>query len=215
MPVEDRLRQGLEVNATSFSPSGEWRLAQVRRRRQRHTTNVVASLVTTGAVMAAAAVIQLGGLLPSGPGSPAADAPRPSGSGLVEQGRAVPLGGWLREVTAKKGLALGIPRRRVERLTGDDGVMELGLKLQEQQVFTIWTNDDDGVATAWDTGRYVFRSGNRLVLTSMTSKCPGCVTRLTWREDGKDLVLSSVQRDTAPLVARWLWEGLWDHPRQG
>lgn len=214
MPVDDRLRQGLEANATSFAPSGEWRLAQVRRRRRRHTTNLVASLATTGVAMAAAAVLQLGGTVPWGPDSPA-DGPRPSGSSLSQRAAEVPLGGWLREVTARKGVALGIPRRRVERLTGDDGVMELGLKLQEQQVFTIWTNDDRGLATAWDTGRYVFRSGNRLVLTSMSSRCPGCVTRMTWREDGTDLVLSSVRRDTAPLVARWLWEGRWDDPGPG
>jgi hypothetical protein len=215
MPVEDRIRQGLEANATSFAPSGEWRLVQVRRRRRRHTTNVVASLATTGAVMAAAAALQLGGTVPWETGPPAADGPGPSGSSLAQRAAQVPLGGWLREVTAKKGVALGIPRRRVERLTGDDGVMELGLKLQEQQVFTIWTNDDDGRPTAWDTGRYEFRSGDRLVLTSMSSKCPGCVTRMTWREDGTDLVLSSVRRDTAPLVARWLWEGRWDDPGQG
>jgi hypothetical protein len=214
MPVEDRLRQGLEANATSFTPhEQELRLEQVHRRGRRHDGVVAASLGVAAALLAAV-VVQV---VPGWPGStpPIADAPRRSSSDPVERVAAVPAGGWVREVTAKKGLALGISRRRVERLTGEDGAMGLGLKLQEQQVFTLWTNDDDGLATAWDTGRYAFTSGHRLVLTSMSSKCPGCVTRLTWSEDGKDLVLSAVRRDTAPLVARWLWEGRWDYPDQG
>ncbi|MFM6852117.1 MAG: hypothetical protein ACKOVB_23745 [Terrabacter sp.] len=209
MPVDDRLRQGLEANATSFVPAGEWRLALVRRRRRRRTTNVVASLTTTGAVMAAAAVLQLGGTVPWGP-APPADGPRPSGSSLAQREAEVPLGGWMHQVTARRGLELGISRRRVERLTGEDGLLELGLKM-EQQIFTIYTNDDEGRYTAWDTGRYAFASGHRLALTSMTSACPGCVTRLTWRQLGRDVAFASVTRDRAGLLARWFYEGRWNY----
>lgn len=205
MLVEDRLRQGLEANATSFTSSGEWRLEQVHRRRRRRTTGVVASAAAATAAIAAGVVVQLGGIAEPAPNAPpAGSVERPASSAA-----AAPAGGWLREVTAKRGLALGVPRRRVERLVGADGRMQLGLKL-EQQTFTIWTNDDKGRATAWDAGSYSFKSGHRLVLTSILDTCPRCTTTLTWRQVGNDVVFSSVQRTRSVLLARWLYEGRWD-----
>jgi hypothetical protein len=187
MPVEDRLRQGLEANATSFSPRGESRLAQVHRRRRRHNGVVAASLGVAATLIAAVAVQVVPGWSP-GSTPPAADdcspvrghsAPEedsmdkrtiaaaatvaaalasacdPAGgttrnpAGDPEKrssSSAVPTlperGGWVREVTAKRGRALGVPARTVRRLVGDDGVLALGFKLQ-QGTFTIWTNDDD------------------------------------------------------------------------
>ena len=205
MLVEDRLRQGLEANATSFTSSGEWRLAQVHRRRRRRTTGVVASAVATSAAIAAGVVVQLGGTA-----APAQDAPP---AGTVERpassSDAAPAGGWLREVTAKRGLELGVPRRTVQRLVGADGRMQLGLKLQ-QQTFTLWTNDDKGRATAWDAGSDRFKSGHRFVLSSILDTCPRCTTTLTWRQVGNDVVFSSVQRTRSALLARWFYEGRWD-----
>jgi hypothetical protein len=202
MPVEDRIRQGLEANATSYAPQGEVRLEQVHRRRRRHNGAVAASLGLVAAVLATVVLQVVPGW--SGSTPPTADAPRWSSTDPVERVAAVPVGGWFREVTAKKGLALGISRRRVERLTGDDGVLQLGLKM-EQRVFTIYTND------AWDTGTYASASGHRLVLTSMSSSCPGCVTTLTWRQLGRDVVFPSVTRDRAGLLARWFYEGRWNY----
>src|SRR5690349_6864861 len=71
MPVEDRLRQGLEDNATSFSPQGEWRLEQVHRRRRRRTA-AVATSVGALAVLLGAGLVQV---VPWAPGStpPSAD----------------------------------------------------------------------------------------------------------------------------------------------
>lgn len=226
MHVDDRIRQGLEANATSIASSSEWRLEQVHRRRRRRTTNVAVSVAASVAALAAGVVVQLGGISPLGSSTPAADdcpsvldaggraCDRAPGSFLSAErptsaDGAVPVGGWLREVTAKRGLALGISRRRVERLTGEDGVLGLGLRV-DQQVFGIYVNDDDGRATLWDTGGYEFRPGHRLVLTSMSNKCPGCITTLTWRQLGEDVAFASVTRDRAGLLARWFYEGRWN-----
>ena len=119
-------------------------------------------------------------------------------------------GGWVREVTAKRGRALGVPARAVRRLAGDDGVLPLGFKLQ-QGTFTIWTNDDDGIATAWDYGSYRFRRGHGLVLTTVSDTCPGCTTTIGWHSVGDDVVMDSVDRTRYDALAEWLWQGRWDH----
>ena len=64
MPVEDRLRQGLEANATSFSPHGESRLAQVHHRRRRRTGAVTAALGVAAALLAVVVVQAVPGWSP-------------------------------------------------------------------------------------------------------------------------------------------------------
>jgi hypothetical protein len=202
MPVEDRIRQGLDANASAVTSLGVGRLAAVHGRRRR--TNVIASLTGTAAALVAGVAVQV-------VGTPSSAGPAPSPAGPVEQpaAAAAPFGGYLRDVTAKEGLALGVPRRRVERLTGRDGRLELGLKLQ-QGTFTLWTNDDAGRPTAWDAGSYVLRPGHRLVATTISDRCPSCTTRLTWQDKGDDIVFTSVTRTRSGRLARWLWGGTWD-----
>nr|WP_300045766.1 hypothetical protein [uncultured Nocardioides sp.] len=254
MPVEDRLRQGLEANATSFSPQGESRLRQVHRQRRRHNAALAASLGVAAALLAAVAVQVAPGWSP-GSTPPAADdcspvrghtAPKedtmdkrtiaaavtvaalasacdPAGgtshnlTGDPERGASsttVPTlpehGGWVREVTAKRGRALGVPARTVRRLVGDDGVLPLGFKLH-QGTFTIWTNDDDFEATAWDFGNYRFKRGHVLVLTTVSDTCPSCATSLAWHTIGNDVVFDSVDRTRYDALAEWLWQGRWQH----
>lgn len=122
-------------------------------------------------------------------------------------------GGFGREVTVDEGVALGLPRRTVERLVGEDGVLPLGLRFQ-QGIFTLWVNDDDFEPTAHDFGSYAVEPGGRLVLTSRSGTCPGCTTTLSWRWDGADaVVVDSVERETAGRMARYLWEGRWSYNR--
>lgn len=258
MPVEDRLRQGLEANATSFTPRGETRLEQVHRRRRRHTAAVAASLALTAAVLAAVVVQVVPGW--SGSTPPTADDCSPvrgrtapeedpmdkrtiaaavtvaalasacdpvggtsrnptgdtsPGSASSTGGPRLPeRGGWVREVTAKRGRALGVPARTVRRLAGEDGVLPLGFKL-EMGNFTIWTNDDDGEATAWDYGSYSYRSGHRLEFTTISNTCPSCTTTLTWRTIDGDVVFDPVDRTRSAALARWLWQGRWDYQAPG
>ncbi|WP_374456471.1 hypothetical protein [Nocardioides sp.] len=218
MLVEDRLRQGLEANATSFTPATEWRLAQVhRRRRRRRTTNAVASLGSVAAAAAAVAAVQLGGgSLPVPSPDPGPAAPGP---GLMPPASSQPtvipeMGGYGRQATEAEGLASGVPRGDVEQLVGKDGVVPLGFRL-EQGIYTIWTNDDRFSPTAHDYGTYAFEDGGRLVLTSMTDTCPGCTTTLSWRWKGRDLVFGSVERETDGDVAWWLWSGRWYYSAPG
>ena len=201
MLVEDKIRQGLDANASAITSSGAGRLADVHRRRRR--TNLVASLTGTALALVAGVAVQALGIPAAGP------APAPAGPDERPAAHAAPIGGYLREVTAQDGLALGVPRRRVERLTGRDGRMQLGLKLQKG-TFTLWTNDDDGRPTAWDSGSYVLRPAHRLVATTISDRCPSCTTRLTWRDKGDDIVFSSITRTRSERLARWLWGGRWD-----
>jgi hypothetical protein len=260
MPVEDRLRQGLEANATSFSPHGEWRLERVHLRRRRRTRavagSVAAATVVLGAVLvqavpswspgstapaagdcssveghtapeedtmdkrtivAAAAVAALASACDPAGGAgrtapPGDSSPSPSASSTSDA--LVPArGGFGREVTVDQGVALGLPRRTVERLVGDDGVLPLGLRFQ-QGIFTLWVNDDDFEPTAHDFGTYAVEPGGRLVLTSTSDRCPGCTTTLSWQWDGADaVVVDSVERETAGRMARYLWEGRWSYNR--
>jgi hypothetical protein len=122
----------------------------------------------------------------------------------------IPEGGWLREVTRAQGRAMGVPGRTLDRLVGADGVLPLGFKLEQGTNFTIWVNDDEGGATAWDYGTYAFEPGRRLVLTTISDRCPSCTTTLSWQRKGADVVFEAVDRDRSAPVARWLWEGRWD-----
>ena len=143
-------------------------------------------------------------------GGPAGDS-TPDGSSAPGSSVArLPEAGWLRDVTAAEGKALGLPPRTVSRLVGDDGVLPLGFKLQ-QGTFTIWVNDDDGNPTAHDYGSYDFEPGGRLVLTTMSDSCPGCTTTMTWQRDGDDVSFGSVERERSGTVAKFLWEGDWSY----
>ena len=81
----------------------------------------------------------------------------------------------------------------------------------QQGILTLWTNDDDGEPSAWDLGTYEFAPGRRLVLTSMSDRCPGCTTTMTWRSIDGDAVFDSVERGKSSALATWLWEGRWDY----
>lgn len=211
MLVEDRLRQGLEANATSFMPSEEGRLELLHRRRRRHTVHVAASLGTAAAALVAGVALQAGGVHlpgttpdqgPAGPGHVQTPTSRPT---------AIPeRGGFVHEVTKKQGLALGVPRKTVEQLVGKDGVLLLGIRFHFGS-FTIWTNDDRYEATAWDYGSYDFQPDGRLVLTTVSDTCPSCITTLSWRWAGQDVVFTSVDRDVDGDLARWLWSGRWTY----
>jgi hypothetical protein len=204
MRVEDRLRQGLEANATSFVPDGEWRLAQVRRRRRRRrSTTVLAAGLAAAVVLGSALVAGRGELLP-GPAHPSPAAGEPSV--LAGDGPVVPDGTWHRVATEAEAAALGVPRRDVVRHLGDDGRLPLALTVVGD-TWAITTTSDAGAVEVGDLGHATYDEQGRLVTTSASSGCPGCEAVLAWRVEGDDLVVKAA--DGLDAVERLMTEGRW------
>lgn len=204
MPVEDRLRQGLEVNATSFVPDGEWRLAQVRRRRRRRSAAVLAAGTAAVVVLGSALVAGRGELPGTGPAHPSPAAGNPTG--LAGEGPVVPDGTWHRVVTATGAEALGVGSRDALRLLGDDGRLPLALTVLGG-AWAITTTSDDGAVEVGDLGHATYDDQGRLVTTSASTGCPGCEAVLGWRVEGDDLVLEAA--DGLDAVERLITEGRW------
>lgn len=203
MRVEDRLRQGLEANATSFVPDGEWRLAQVRRRRRRRSTVVLAAGTAAAVVLGSALVAGRGELMPG----PAHPSPAAGGASvLAGDGPVVPDGTWQRVVTEAGAAALGIPRRDVVRHLGDDGRLPLALTVLGD-TWAITTTSDAGAVEVGDLGHSTYDEQGRLLTTSASSACPGCEAVLAWRVVGDDLVLEPAGGLGA--VERLMTEGRW------
>ena len=207
MRVEDRLRQGLEANATSFVPDGEWRLAQVRRRRRRRSMTVLAATGAAAVVLGSALVAGHGGgpaLLP-GPVHPSPGAG--DASARAYDGSVVPDGTWHRVATEAEAELLGVAHRDVLHRAGDDGRLPLALTVLGD-TWAITTTSDTGAVEVGDLGRATYDAGGRLVTTSASTGCPGCETVLTWRVEGDDLVLEAAVDDRG-AVDRWVTDGRW------
>lgn len=204
MRVEDRLRRGLEANATAFVPEGEWRLAQVRRRRRRRSTVVLAAGTVAAAVVLGSALVAGRGELMPGPAHPSPAAG--DASVLAGDGSALPDGTWQRMVTETEAAALGVPRRDVLRHLGDDGRLPLALTVVGD-IWAITTTSDAGTVEVGDLGRSTYDDQGRLLTTSASSECPGCEAAVAWRVDGDDLVLEPAGGLGA--VARLMIEGRW------
>ncbi len=110
MRVEDRLRRGLEANATAFVPDGEWRLRVVRRRHRRRSMVVLAAGSAAALVLGSGLLAARGGglvVLP-GPAPVAVDPPVRTYDGPV-----VPDGTWYRVAGEAEAAALGVAPRDV------------------------------------------------------------------------------------------------------
>lgn len=205
MSVEDRLRQGLEANATSFVPDGEWRLAQVRRRRRRRSTTALATGTAAVVVLGSALLAGRGELLPD-PAHPSPAAGDPSVS--AGDGEVVPDGTWHRVVTEAGAAALGVPRPDMAAYLGDDGRLPLALTVVGD-TWAITTTSDAGAVEVGDLGHATYDERGRLVTSSASSGCPGCEAVLSWRVEGDDLVLDAADGIGAPrrLMAEGRWQG--------
>lgn len=207
MHVEDRLRRGLEANATSFVPEGEWRLAELHRRRRHRTVTVLVAACAAAAVLA---VGLLGGrgsqprMLP-GPAQPSPDTTEVSGDGWA--GSRLPDATWSRVATEARAAALGVPERAVAEHLGEDGRLPLALTVVDG-TWAITITGDTGEVEVGDFGTVAYAGDGDLVTTSASSGCPGCEAVLAWRVDGDDLVIESAD-DRMTAVERLVTEGRW------
>jgi hypothetical protein len=203
MPVEDRLRRGLEANATSYVPEGVWRLAQVRRRRRRRSVTVLAAGTAAAVVLGSALVAGRGDLPGTAPAHPS---PAGDPSALAEDGRVVPDGTWHRVITGSEVEALGVESRETVRHLGEDGRLPLALTVVGG-TWAITITGDDGTVEVGDLGHATYDDQGRLVTSSASTGCPGCEAVLGWRVEGDDLVLEAA--DGLDAVERHVTEGRW------
>lgn len=209
MRVEDRLRRGLEANATSFVPDPEWRLAEVHRRRRHRAVTVLVAACAAAAVLA---VGLLGGrgsqlrMLP-GPAQPSPDTTEVSGDDWA--GPRLPDATWFRVATETRAAALGVPERAVAEHLGEDGRLPLALTVVDG-TWAITVTGDTGEVEVGDFGTAAYDDDGDLVTTSASSGCSACRAVLQWREAGDDLVMGSTDERLGP-VERLVTEGTWHH----
>ena len=120
MSVDERLRAGLERNATGLVPAGEARLVAVRRRHRRRLATI--AFVGVGAAAATVAVVlglASGGVdraVPPEPSPPVASSPPPPAE---EAAGLIPDSTWRRVITTEQAEAAGVPPVRIREDIGD------------------------------------------------------------------------------------------------
>lgn len=207
MSVDDRLRRGLGANAAALVPEGELRLAAVHRRHRRR------SAVLATAVAAAVVVVVVGaGVLVARTGAgddpPAPPVVTEPTSAAPSTGRQVPDSSWTRVATAAEARRLGVPRDAAVELLGDDGRLFQVLTFRNGS-FSQSGRYGSGVMEVGDLGSVSY-SGGRLVLTSSSPGCPGCVASFRWRLLGDRLVLDRMSGTDVRPLDRLVYEGTWE-----
>jgi hypothetical protein len=207
MPVEDRLRRGLEANARAFVPQGEQRLAEVRRRHRVRTGALAAAVAATVVVAVVAAGSVLWGS--DGQDSPA-PAPRPThaaSSPSAYTGPRIPDSNWRKVVT----------RAQYARAGADDAFLAEDFGRADRLPVTLSFIGDvysqsgryPGGWSVGDAGTLEYATDGRLVLTSTAPACRGCIVSLAWRIRGDRLVLDGLRGTSDDPMAKVMLEGVW------
>ena len=209
MSVDERLRAGLERNASVVVPAGEARLVAVRRRHRRRIT-----AMTVGGVGAAAATVVLGFTLVGGGAGrsapeplPPADSSAPLPTVTQDPGTGpIPDSTWRKVVTLEQAQDLGVPSARIVRDIGDDGRLPLELRLEGGR-FTLTGDFGGAVAQTGDIGKVTYDEAGRLVVESLTCAACSDVT-LTWRIEDSRLEITRMGARGGPMT-RAVWLGTW------
>lgn len=212
MSVDDRLRRGLEAEATSFHPEVEARLAALHRRHGRRRA-VLAAALTTVVILGAglgAGWLFVGGdrgtgadVQPVAPASPSRT--MPDAGPDAGPGARIPDSAWERTVTRRQAMALGLGRDFLRDNFGEADEVPVVLSF-----FGEAYSQSGRFAGRWQVGDAggVSYEGDVLVLTSTSPGCVGCVARLAWTVSGDVLRLSDPRGTLEPdgrlmLLGRW------------
>ena len=209
MPVEDRLRRGLEANARAFVPEGEKRLADVRRRHRARTGALAAAVAAAVVAVVVVAVVAAGSRLGGSDGSPV-PAPRPTHatpSTGAYTGPRIPDSGWRKVVT----------RAQLVRAGADDAYLAENIGRADRLPTTLSFIGDvyshsgryPGGWSVGDAGTLDYDSAGHLVLTRTAPACRGCIISLTWRIRGDRLVLDGFRGTPDDPMAQVMLEGVW------
>ncbi len=210
MSVDDRLRAGFQANALDFLPEGEDRLAEVHVRLRRRR-----ALQASGAALAVAAAIVVVAVI--GNSAPSSLRPeeieRPTPTATESPTEAVEIAGipdstWTRVLTRTQAERAGIPEADiVEQLAADDRV-----PLTFQFLGGSWSilvTNDQGIDEGGDSGTAEYIAPGRVVLTSDSPGCPGCIQRLTWQIRGDTLTLDQAPGEHLPQLDAFIVLGDW------
>ena len=205
MPVEDRLRRGLEANARAFLPEGEKRLAVVRRRHRARTGALAAAVVTVVVV----GMVTAGSLLwgTDGRGSPAPRPTQAATSPSAYTGPGIPDSGWRKVVTRAQLVRAGADSAYLAENIGRADRLPTTLSFIGE-VYSQSVRHPGGWSVG-DAGTLEYDTEGHLVLTSTAPACRGCVISLTWRIRGDRLVLDGFRGTPDDPMARVMLEGVW------
>lgn len=204
MSVDDRLRAGLAANAGSVHPAGETRLDAVRRRHRRRRALVAGGVAVAVLVVGGGAVL---GWLQTGQGDGGSRgdvAVEPTST--VTSHAVIPPSNWRKVVTREQLVAAGADRAFLVENIGSAQRLPVLLALsgdvfsQSGRYAGGWSGGDAGTVSYDDLGR--------LVLTSSSPGCTGCVFTLHWRIEAGELHLSDATGALDP-IDRLFYLGTW------
>ena len=137
------------------------------------------------------------------PSSESADAPSDAWAGEV-----LPDSTWTKTVTLKQAKKAGVPQAEVPPNFGEDGLMPLTFVF-ESDSWAIMVVNDDGAAEPGDLGTLTYDDQGRLVTTSNSEGCPGCVITLRWEVVRDTLTIATVEKSGDPLE-KLILSGQWE-----
>jgi TRAP-type transport system periplasmic protein len=113
-------------------------------------------------------------------------------------GATIPTGRYLRTITLADAEALGVDPGFIDEAIGPDGQLDITLQYDTDTWLQQDDADGDGVFTHGDHGTYDYDDDGRLVTTSESSGCRGCVGVLDWSFYDDILTLHLVPVDGQP-----------------
>jgi hypothetical protein len=219
MPVEERLRSAFADIAAEVRPDVEERLVAVRRRSNRRRAAFVGGLMTALVVVA----VGLSLLLPAGLAGLSPDGPptrQPAGPATSERvsrpGETVPLGTYVRQLSADQAVSAGFPRGEVRRLFGggDSGRVEMVFRKDTdgaggENGWVVWFVDATGERQARDGGTFYYDDSGALVTFSKYIETQGLTTHYDWNVEGHQLTLTAMPGTQINPVVELLQGGAW------
>lgn len=207
MSVEDRLRRGLESNARAFVPEGERRLAQVHRRHRARTGITAAAAVVVLTIAVATVGNQLWGTGPRSSPDPVQRPSRGATSATGYTGARIPDSGWRKVVTRAQLVRAGADHQFLAENVRRSGRLPTILSF----IGTVYSQSGHYPAgwTVGDAGTVTYDPEGRLVLTSTSPECRGCVVTLNWQIHGDRLKLSDFHGTPDDPIAEVMLEGAW------
>ena len=103
---------------------------------------------------------------------------------------------------------VGVDRSEIPPNFGEDGLMPLTFVL-ESDSWAIMVGNDQGMNEPGDIGTFTYDDHGRLVTTSHSEGCPGCVITLRWTAAQDELTIAMVEKTGDPLEELIL-SGQWE-----
>lgn len=140
------------------------------------------------------AVVDPAGATRSGVGTTSAESavsstpPLAGGGAPAAAGDMIPDGRYVRVATAADAEAANLAAGQAQEFLGSDGELPLALEFEGLRMEHLVTNDA-GVEEVGDLGTLDYPEDGRVVFTSESTGCPGCVATLEWSLEGDELTI--------------------------